>query len=58
MLLASFANGQIVSAMNDWRIELTGFNDLGVEREKSFGLISEGHLVEIVSLRAGRGCWR
>jgi hypothetical protein len=27
--------------MNDWRIELTGFNDLGVERLKSMGLISE-----------------
>jgi len=30
-----------VRAMNDWRIELTGFNDLGVERLKAFGLISE-----------------
>lgn len=30
-----------VRAMNDWRIELTGFNDLGVERLKSMGLISE-----------------
>src|SRR3546814_17386521 len=27
--------------MNDWRIELSGFNDLGVERLKAFGLISE-----------------
>jgi len=32
---------QRVRAMNDWRIELTGFNDLGVERFKSMGLISE-----------------
>ena len=30
-----------VRAMNDWRIELTGFNDLAVERLKSMGLISE-----------------
>lgn len=30
-----------VRAMNDWRIELTGFNDLGVERLKAMGLISE-----------------
>ncbi|WP_448140512.1 strawberry notch-like NTP hydrolase domain-containing protein [Sphingopyxis fribergensis] len=30
-----------VRAMNDWRIELTGFNDLGVERLKTMGLISE-----------------
>ncbi|MBJ7500896.1 MAG: strawberry notch family protein [Sphingopyxis sp.] len=30
-----------VRAMNDWRVELTGFNDLGVERLKAFGLISE-----------------
>ncbi len=30
-----------VRAMNDWRIELTGFNDLGIERLKAFGLISE-----------------
>ena len=28
-------------AMNDWRIELSGFNDLGVERLKTMGLISE-----------------
>ncbi|BBB10623.1 strawberry notch-like NTP hydrolase domain-containing protein [Sphingopyxis sp. EG6] len=32
---------QRVRAMNDWRIELTGFNDLGVERLKAMGLISE-----------------
>lgn len=30
-----------VRAMNDWRIELSGFNDLGVERLKAMGLISE-----------------
>jgi predicted RNA methylase len=30
-----------VRAMNDWRIELSGFNDLGVERLKTMGLISE-----------------
>ncbi len=30
-----------VRAMNDWRIELYGFNDLGVDRLKAFGLISE-----------------
>jgi len=30
-----------VRAMNDWRIELAGFNDLGVERLKAMGLISE-----------------
>ena len=30
-----------VRAMNDWRIELTGFSDLGVERLKTMGLISE-----------------
>ena len=38
------AEGQIlrrVRAMHEWRIELTGFNDLGVERLKSMGLISE-----------------
>jgi predicted RNA methylase len=38
------AEGQAVKrvrAMNDWRIELSGFNDLGVERLKSMGLISE-----------------
>lgn len=32
---------QRARAMNDWRIELTGFNDLGVERLKAMGLISE-----------------
>ncbi|HKX77575.1 MAG TPA: strawberry notch family protein [Novosphingobium sp.] len=32
---------QRVRAMNDWRIELTGFNDLGIERLKAMGLISE-----------------
>ncbi|GAY20170.1 strawberry notch-like NTP hydrolase domain-containing protein [Sphingobium fuliginis] len=32
---------QRVRAMHDWRIELTGFNDLGVERLKAMGLISE-----------------
>jgi predicted RNA methylase len=30
-----------VRSMNDWRIELGGFNDLGVERLKAMGLISE-----------------
>ncbi|MBE1529745.1 putative RNA methylase [Sphingopyxis sp. OAS728] len=38
------AEGQMIArvrAMNDWRVELTGFNDLGVERLKAFGLISE-----------------
>ncbi len=30
-----------VRSMNDWRVELSGFNDLGVERLKAFGLISE-----------------
>ncbi len=30
-----------VRAMNDWRIELSGFDDLGIERLKAFGLISE-----------------
>lgn len=30
-----------VRAMNDWRIELSGFNDLGVARLKAMGLISE-----------------
>ncbi|MBN8847138.1 MAG: strawberry notch family protein [Sphingomonas sp.] len=38
------ADGQVlkrVRAMGDWRIELTGFNDLGVERLKAMGLISE-----------------
>ncbi|MGQ2932784.1 MAG: strawberry notch-like NTP hydrolase domain-containing protein [Sphingopyxis sp.] len=49
MLLAGeagleLAEGQAlkrVRSMNDWRIELSGFNDLGVERLKSMGLISE-----------------
>jgi hypothetical protein len=38
------AEGQVlrrVRAMNDWRIELTGFNDLGVDRLKAMGLMSE-----------------
>ena len=38
------ADGQTlkrVRAMNDWRIELAGFDDLGVERLKSVGLTSE-----------------
>ena len=38
------AEGQMlrrVRAMNEWRIELTGFNDLGIERLKAMGLISE-----------------
>jgi predicted RNA methylase len=38
------ADGQTlkrVRAMNNWRIELAGFDDLGVERLKSVGLISE-----------------
>ena len=30
-----------VRAMNDWRIELAGFNDFGIERLKAMGLISE-----------------
>jgi predicted RNA methylase len=30
-----------VRAMNEWRIELSGFNDLGVERLRAMGLISE-----------------
>ncbi|KEZ19427.1 Probably methylase/helicase [Sphingobium yanoikuyae] len=41
LLLAQNQKLQRVRAMNDWRIELTGFNDLGVERLKSMGLISE-----------------
>ncbi|MBB3862525.1 putative RNA methylase [Novosphingobium hassiacum] len=41
LLLGGNQKLQRVRAMNDWRIELTGFNDLGVERLKSFGLISE-----------------
>jgi hypothetical protein len=32
---------QRVRSMNDWRIELTGFNDLGLERLKAMGLMSE-----------------
>ncbi|HVH48375.1 MAG TPA: strawberry notch family protein [Sphingomicrobium sp.] len=43
-VVLSLAEGQIVRrvrAMNDWRVELTGFNDLGVERLKAMGLISE-----------------
>ena len=38
------AEGQMlrrVRAMNEWRIELTGCNDLGIERLKAMGLISE-----------------
>lgn len=38
------AEGQMlrrVRAMNDWRIELSGFNDLGVDRLKAMGLMSE-----------------
>lgn len=27
--------------MNEWRIELSGFNDLGVDRLKAMGLIPE-----------------
>ncbi len=30
-----------VRSMNDWRIELTGFDDLGIDRLKAFGLITE-----------------
>ena len=41
LLLAQNQKLQRVRAMNDWRIELTGFNDLGVERLKTMGLISE-----------------
>lgn len=41
LMLAQNQKLQRVRAMNDWRIELTGFNDLGVERLKSLGLISE-----------------
>lgn len=40
----SLAEGQTLSrvrAMGEPRIELTGFNDLGLERLKAFGLISE-----------------
>src|SRR3546814_8348772 len=32
---------QRIRVMLDWRIELIGFNDLGVERLKPMGLISE-----------------
>lgn len=41
LLLADNQKLQRVRAMNDWRIELSGFNDLGVERLKAMGLISE-----------------
>ena len=41
LLLADNQKLQRVRAMNHWRIELTGFNDLGVERLKAMGLISE-----------------
>ena len=41
LMLAQNQKLQRGRAMNDWRIELTGFNDLGVERLKSMGLISE-----------------
>ena len=41
LMLAQNQKLQRVRAMNDWRIEMTGFNDLGVERLKSLGLISE-----------------
>ncbi|WP_298193094.1 strawberry notch-like NTP hydrolase domain-containing protein [Novosphingobium sp.] len=41
LMLAQNQKLQRVRAMNDWRIELTGFNDLGVERLKTMGLISE-----------------
>lgn len=41
MHLAQDQKLQRVRAMHDWRIELTGFNDLGVERLKAMGLISE-----------------
>ncbi len=30
-----------VRSMNEWRIELSGFNDLGVQRLKAMGLIPE-----------------
>lgn len=39
--LAQSQKLQRVRAMHDWRIELIGFNDLGVERLKAMGLISE-----------------
>ena len=41
LTLAENQKLQRVRAMNDWRIELTGFNDLGIERLKAMGLISE-----------------
>ncbi|MCW2387113.1 putative RNA methylase [Sphingobium sp. B11D3B] len=41
LMLADNQKLQRVRAMNDWRIELTGFNDLGIERLKAMGLISE-----------------
>src|SRR3546814_10839659 len=37
------AEGQMlrrVRAMNDWRIDLSGFDDLGVDRLKAYGLLS------------------
>jgi predicted RNA methylase len=43
-IVLALAEGQSlrrVRAMNDWRVELAGFNDLGVERLKAMGLISE-----------------
>lgn len=43
-VVLALAEGQSlrrVRAMNDWRVELVGFNDLGVERLKAMGLISE-----------------
>jgi len=39
--LAQSQKLQRVRAMHEWRIELTGFNDLGIERLKALGLISE-----------------
>lgn len=41
LMLADNQKLQRVRAMHDWRIELTGFNDLGIERLKAMGLISE-----------------
>src|SRR3546814_17090381 len=32
---------QRVRAMHDWRLELTGFHDMGVERVKAMGLLPE-----------------
>lgn len=43
-IMLALAEGQSlrrVRAMKDWRVELAGFNDLGVERLKAMGLISE-----------------